>query len=313
MQNNGRSLEKIIFQILNGLKERGHTEVFQNLRLENKDGRKREIDVFLKTRVNGFEINIAIEVKDCAKPVGVEKIEAFNSKCEGIGSIGRKIFVSSSGYQKGALAAAKRLEIDCLTTSNELSDSISSIVSCYQIDPIFLKNFEKVKVLTDVNGSELVISLKELADIIKIPELLVELAEFGHEHIKAAAILLWLKKSNKEADEALPVPFCVDFKPGKPYLTPGGLINILSITASIFVRFKRGVIPSRQVALKTVGGESKAHFFSVKLNEEKEANIVFGPKNNVSIIEKDQTGKETELKVFCIYDPKTDSFIDDQE
>jgi len=91
------------------------------------------------------------------------------------------------------------------------------------------------------------------------------------------------------------------------------LINILSITASIFVRFKRGVIPSRQVALKTVGGESKAHFFSVKQNEEKEANIVFGPKNNVSIIEKDQTGKETELKVFCIYDPKTDSFIDDQE
>ena len=51
---------------------------------------------------------IAIECKDYEKPVPVKDIEAFNTKCDRIKSINKKIFVSKNGYQKDAIPKIKR-------------------------------------------------------------------------------------------------------------------------------------------------------------------------------------------------------------
>lgn len=78
--NDGRKVEKLVRLIQEAIKDFPNVEIFSNYEIKNKSGRKREIDVLLKTTVNSFEIIIAIECKDYKNAVPVEKIEAFNSK-----------------------------------------------------------------------------------------------------------------------------------------------------------------------------------------------------------------------------------------
>ncbi|MCB0853259.1 MAG: restriction endonuclease, partial [Bacteroidetes bacterium] len=82
----------------------------------------REIDILIKSSINGMEILIAIECKNFKKPIPVEKIEAFHSKCLRIKGISKKVFVSSNGYQADAFGAAKDFEID-LYHLNEISQN----------------------------------------------------------------------------------------------------------------------------------------------------------------------------------------------
>jgi len=88
--NNGKQIEKLVRLIQEALKDFPGTQIFSNYKITNNSGRKREIDVLLKTNINGYEIIIAIECKDYKTPIPVEKIEAFNSKCQRIKGISKK-------------------------------------------------------------------------------------------------------------------------------------------------------------------------------------------------------------------------------
>lgn len=117
--NNGKRTEKLVRLIQEALKDFTNTRIFSNYKIKNCGGRKREIDVLLKTTINNFEILIAIECKDYKTSVPVEKIEAFNGKCQRIKGISKKIFVATNGYQADAFKAAKDFDID-LYNLNEL-------------------------------------------------------------------------------------------------------------------------------------------------------------------------------------------------
>ena len=85
--NDGKKLEQLVRFVQETLKNVPDTEIFSNYKIENISGRKREIDVFIKSQINGMDIKIAIKCKDYKNAIPVEKIEAFNSKCQRINGI----------------------------------------------------------------------------------------------------------------------------------------------------------------------------------------------------------------------------------
>ena len=107
-----KKFEKLVRLIQEALKNIPDTQIFSNYKIENTSGNKREIDILLKSSINNFELLIAIECKDYKTRIPVEKIEAFNSKCQRIKGISKKVFVSSKGYQLDAIEAAKDFEIE---------------------------------------------------------------------------------------------------------------------------------------------------------------------------------------------------------
>lgn len=108
----GKALEQLLVVIQEYLKDSSNTHVVSNAMLLDRSGMKREIDVFVQTKVQGGNIGIASECKDYKKKVDVAIIEAFNSKCNDIQEIHKGIIVSSNGFTAGAQSKAQFYGID---------------------------------------------------------------------------------------------------------------------------------------------------------------------------------------------------------
>jgi len=120
---NGKYLENFIYIIQNSLINDSKTKVFKNKKLKNISGNFREFDIIIETNINNLLINIAIECKDYKSPISVEKIEAFNSKCLRVPEIHKKIMISSKGFQKDAISAAKSFGIE-IYNFNEIEKTV---------------------------------------------------------------------------------------------------------------------------------------------------------------------------------------------
>ena len=99
----GKKFERVNRLIQETFKDSSSTEILSNYKIESEAGQKNEIDILIVSKVNGFDVKIAIECKDFAKKIPIEKIDAFESKCNRINKINTKVFISSNGYQKGAI------------------------------------------------------------------------------------------------------------------------------------------------------------------------------------------------------------------
>ncbi len=120
--NKGKLFEQIARVIQESLVDSNDTIVRSNHKLKDTVGLLREYDVFVESKVNGFPIGIAIECKDYKRKVAVEKIDAFQSKCNDIPQINKKVFISKNGFQTGARAKAQLYGID-LHLLNEITES----------------------------------------------------------------------------------------------------------------------------------------------------------------------------------------------
>jgi hypothetical protein len=137
-RNDGKKLEQVVRLIHETLKESSNTQVYANHKIENIDGQKREFDVFITAIVNEINISIAIECKAYTHPISVTLIEAFESKCQGVPSINKKIFVTESKYQIGAIKAAARFGIELYEMRTLKPDVIQNwIPSIKQLKLIF--------------------------------------------------------------------------------------------------------------------------------------------------------------------------------
>lgn len=132
----GDLLEITLRIIQESLKDNNSTEIYSNYRIENSSGRRREFDIVIKTTVNGFELTVVIECKDYKKPVPVEKIEAFHSKCLRIPTVNKKIFVSRNGFQADSINAAREFGIECYHIENIDTDIVKTWFSISLIKPI---------------------------------------------------------------------------------------------------------------------------------------------------------------------------------
>lgn len=108
-------------------------KVERNVRLSshrnNRAKTKREIDVLLTGSIAGYPIRLAIECKNEATPIGVEKIDAFIAKLQQVGiPTQHGIYVSASGYTEGAIERALEDGIRPLLLSGLTKDRLSAEV-----------------------------------------------------------------------------------------------------------------------------------------------------------------------------------------
>ena len=108
----GKALEQLIVAIQESLKDSPDTLIVPNAKLKDRTNLKREIDVFVQTKIQGGSIGIAFECKNYKEKVDIEVIEAFNSKCKDIPEIHKGIIVSSNGFTAGAQTKAQFYGID---------------------------------------------------------------------------------------------------------------------------------------------------------------------------------------------------------
>lgn len=100
----GNKLEEVVEKIF-------QTEGFRTERrkkLEGKSGTLSEIDII----ANKTGRTIAIECKNYAEPIGIEKVRDFSQKLQDLGYGWRGIFVSYSGFTEGAAQLAQYQNIE---------------------------------------------------------------------------------------------------------------------------------------------------------------------------------------------------------
>lgn len=90
---------------------------------------RREIDVLLTVKPLGYQMRLAIECKNLAKPVEAEDIGSFIDKLEQVGIPSQgSIYVSASGYRSGAVTRAQEAGIVLLTPAGLTKDRLSLVV-----------------------------------------------------------------------------------------------------------------------------------------------------------------------------------------
>lgn len=107
----GKALENLVAVIQEHLKNCSDAKITQNARLQNRFGKKRQIDVFVQAKLNGENIGIAFECKDQKRPITAPAIEAFVTNISNIPEITKGVFVTTSGYTEGACEIAKAYKI----------------------------------------------------------------------------------------------------------------------------------------------------------------------------------------------------------
>lgn len=103
----GKLFELLVQRLEEFLKIDSEVKILPDYKIKNLEGFERQFDVYILSKVQEYDIEIAIECKEYgSEAVDVEKIESFQCKCQRIPSINKKVFVSQTGYTKGAVAAA---------------------------------------------------------------------------------------------------------------------------------------------------------------------------------------------------------------
>jgi hypothetical protein len=130
----GTLFERMNQIVQESFKDSDNTTIKVNHLVKNTSSNFREFDIWLESKVNNYDIIVAIECKDYKTSIPVEKIEAFNSKCERVNGISKKIFISSNGFQKDAIGAAKDFNIELYTLEEISNEDVSSWISCSKLD-----------------------------------------------------------------------------------------------------------------------------------------------------------------------------------
>ncbi|HEY4035420.1 MAG TPA: restriction endonuclease [Ktedonobacteraceae bacterium] len=94
-------------------------------------GGKREIDILLTKDIAGHPFQIAIECKNEQRPIDAPEIDVFAKKLDHVG-IRDGIFVSASGYTKGAIEHAALDGIKIFTLKNLTAEALrASVVEAF--------------------------------------------------------------------------------------------------------------------------------------------------------------------------------------
>lgn len=107
--------EHVVYLIQESLKDSTDTIIRKNVKIKDNKGRDNEFDVVVGALINNIRIRIVFECKDKGRPTERGEIDALAGKCLRISNINKKVFVSRSGYQAGAIEAAEEHSIDLFT------------------------------------------------------------------------------------------------------------------------------------------------------------------------------------------------------
>ncbi|MFZ4402107.1 MAG: restriction endonuclease [Bacteroidales bacterium] len=316
--NNGKKLEKFVRIIQEAFKDIPNTEIFTNYKIKNTSGRKREIDVLIKSMVNNFEIIIVIECKDYKTAVPVEKIEAFNSKCKRIKDISKKIFVSSNGYQADAIEAAKDFGIDLYFLDKIKIQDVIQWIPIKQLKAKYLlktphsimfnaKQSEIEKIPSD---EELIIHYYDDKEPISLNGLLWNTAVFENQKQLKTILLYDFMENGNNLNYQTIIPYKMDFSGIYINGQNESKIDILSVESAIIGWLEEtpaNIIEAR--SYKKTKSETIANIVSIDIDKNEVADIVFTNKNNINIFHTDSNGQVRQMVTLFEYNPKTEKLI----
>jgi len=314
--NDGKKLEKLVRLVQETLKNLPNTEIYSNYKLENVSGRNREIDVFIKSQINGMDIKIAIECKDYKYAIPVEKIEAFNSKCQRIQGISKKVFVSSNGYQADAFEAAKYFDIELFKLNEISKKQIEEWLPIKQLKaniklqlPFKIQLQGSENEIKSIPNEELTVHYYENRPSVLITGFVWNAVVVPKQRIIQNYMLLDFMKGNckKENDRYTRIPFVLDLKGVYILGKNDKKLNLNKIESEVVGWYDE--TPAHIIEAKTyekVDTNPDATVVSLDVGKEETAEIVMTQKDDFSIFHTKKDGQTFKLETLASYDPKTD-------
>ncbi|MCK1508464.1 MULTISPECIES: restriction endonuclease [unclassified Bradyrhizobium] len=115
MAKTGRDLQRLIRAIESARAAGQPIQIESPKRVRDKiTGKLREHDVVLTITHAHHTMVVALECRDRSRPIGVEAVEAFRSKCADTG-VHSGVMVSSKGFTRTAIKKAAVYNISCLS------------------------------------------------------------------------------------------------------------------------------------------------------------------------------------------------------
>ena len=307
----GKNLENLVRIVEEVYKSNSQTEILSNYKITNDSGNKREIDLLIRSVINNFQINIAIECKEYEKNVSAEKIEAFNSKCLRIPEINKKIFIAKKGFQRDAIDAAKKFGIELYTFDDIENNANKILLPISQIKPKF-QGFEVLNIFCDENPRLSDILLKENnfefysleGKKFTLYDLIVEGIKDKWYQISGMAFYNWMRDESTEHK----IHFYVnctgiyfDFENEQI------VVNQIECNANINFEFSEFENVKAKEYINLTNGNVKAQTLSFTANDEIKGEIVIDDKNNVHFFNTSEN-RISKLKLLGKYDKNTDKF-----
>ncbi|MES5481457.1 restriction endonuclease [Bradyrhizobium sp. INPA03-11B] len=163
MANDGKDLQRLIRIIESARAARTGIKIESPKFFTDKvTGKQREHDVVLTITHDHHELVVALECRDRSRPVGVDAVEAFHTKCNDTG-IHSGVIVSSKGFYKTARTKAQYYGIRCLTLDevegfNWFKPTDLNVLSCELVQARLFVAFDPY---LDVQLSDLLVSTGE--------------------------------------------------------------------------------------------------------------------------------------------------------
>jgi len=116
-----------------------------------RDGQKREVDIYIETKISGYPVKIAVECRDHKREMGKEWIDSLIGKFEYL-PIDKVIAVSKSGFYNSAINVARQSKIELLTLEDALEEDWVRDVKNLDAMFITLVRFRPINISFDADG-----------------------------------------------------------------------------------------------------------------------------------------------------------------
>lgn len=313
MKNNGKRLERIVKLIQETLKDSSNTIIKSNFKIENISGRKREIDIYIESKINEFVIKIAIECKEYKTAVSVEKIEAFESKCQRIPGINKKVFVSQNGYQKDAVNAAKDFGIEIYDIKNIDAEIVLSWLPVKQLELRFeILNYTLSIESLEFAGKNYVSENKiyfSKANPIDITQFVTSIIIENKQELLGINLLKFMQNSKEEVNKRIKSNFELDLEDAYVINEKNQKIVITQIKGNIeswLIESSPKIVESHSFGLSKK--EAIANQVIFDIGAELKPEIVF-TKDNYKMFLTNEKGETSEMVLLGTFDPKTNKYI----
>lgn len=316
MANNGKNLEKVVYLVQQVLKTDPNAKIYQNYFLLNDRGEKREFDVVIQTSINDFQLTIVIECKDYNKAVSVDKIEAFEGKCNRVKAVSKKVFISTNGFQSGALTAAADFCIELYQVEDFNPEVILSWFPIKRLGVAF--EVGNIELLVDLDEEELngterkddgMIHFEQGQPSAQILKMLRDLVYEHKDIVWSHCISRFLDRQTRpELPEIINLPINVKVKNAFVWSLSDTKIVLLGLDAIVYAKIiEREPDITSVKSYSPMNGKTTAHNIKIKLSEEESADLILTD-DKKGFFYTDKKGKVHELVELGDYHPKTGKF-----
>lgn len=321
LRNDGKPLEKTIQLIEETFKDSEHTQIFRNHKLKSKTGDEREIDVFIKTITSGYVMGIAIECKDYQAKISVEKMDAFNSKCNIIPDVNRKIFISKNGFQKGAISHAKLYDIELMTAEELDVESLKSLPPIHNLATDITPAYSNRVITLDGNYQHLynydgftfrgIIINTVTNEKIDIDILFATKLRENQNQIQQYALIQWMQLDATEKsklEKTIIVKLELLFEKFSVENSKGERIPILKGSCDVEIVLKKlNPVKVSSRLIKYSDESLKAQSIKIKLDDNTESEMIVRPNDEFDFY---SSVENTIIKLdkLGVYDTKTNLF-----